>query len=90
MIDQPKDAVALSKQMAKVLPENAVFRSYPENYEALMRETGVLLFIGMFIGLVFLAATGSIIYFKQLTEAYNDVLTYDILKKNRFRSKRNS
>ncbi|EUJ32127.1 ABC transporter permease [Listeria cornellensis] len=81
MIDQPKDAVALSKQMAKVLPENAVFRSYPENYEALMRETGVLLFIGMFIGLVFLAATGSIIYFKQLTEAYNDVLTYDILKK---------
>ncbi|MBC6314325.1 ABC transporter permease [Listeria grandensis] len=81
MVDQPKDAVALSKQMAKVLPKNAVFRSYPENYEALMRGSGVLLFIGMFIGIVFLAATGSIIYFKQLTEAYNDVATYDILKK---------
>lgn len=81
IIDQPKDAIALSKQMAKVLPESAVFRSYPESYEALMRGTGVLLFIGMFIGMVFLAATGSIIYFKQLTEAYNDVATYDILKK---------
>ncbi len=46
-----------------------------------MKGTGVLLFIGMFIGLVFLAATGSIIYFKQLTEAYNDIATYDILKK---------
>ncbi|EUJ46628.1 FtsX-like permease family protein [Paenilisteria rocourtiae] len=81
MIEQPKDALALSKQMSKVLPENAMFRSYPENYDALMRGNGVLLFIGMFIGMVFLAATGSIIYFKQLTEAYNDVATYDILKK---------
>lgn len=81
MVDQPKDAIALSKQIAKVLPKNAAFRSYPENYEALMKGTGVLLFIGMFIGLVFLAATGSIIYFKQLTEAYNDIATYDILKK---------
>lgn len=30
---------------------------------------------------MFLAATGSIIYFKQLTEAYNDIGTFDILKK---------
>ncbi|MBA3925995.1 ABC transporter permease [Listeria rustica] len=81
MVDNPKDAIPLSEQMAKALPENANFISYPTNYENAMSITGVLLFIGMFIGLVFLAATGSIIYFKQLTEAYNDVATYDILKK---------
>ncbi|EUJ23573.1 hypothetical protein PGRAN_07933 [Listeria grandensis FSL F6-0971] len=81
MVDQPKDAVALSEQMSKVLPEDAMFQSFPQSYEVMMSTIGVLLFIGMFIGLVFLAATGSIIYFKQLTEAYNDVATYDILKK---------
>ncbi|MBC1501889.1 ABC transporter permease [Listeria weihenstephanensis] len=81
MVDNPKDAVALGEQMAKVLPEDAGFVSFPQGYEAGMSTIGVLLFIGMFIGLVFLAATGSIIYFKQLTEAYNDVATYDILKK---------
>lgn len=81
MVDNPKDAIPLSEQIEKVLPENANLISYPTNYENAMSITGVLLFIGMFIGLVFLAATGSIIYFKQLTEAYNDVPTYDILKK---------
>ncbi|KGL39051.1 ABC transporter permease [Listeria sp. SHR_NRA_18] len=81
MVDNPKDAIPLSEQIDKALPENANFISYPTNYENAMSISGVLLFIGMFIGLVFLAATGSIIYFKQLTEAYNDVATYDILKK---------
>lgn len=81
MVENPKDAVPLSDKIDKVLPEDALFLSYPTSYEASMSTIGVLLFIGMFIGLVFLAATGSIIYFKQLTEAYNDVATYNILKK---------
>ncbi|MBC2055564.1 ABC transporter permease [Listeria booriae] len=81
MTESPKEGVALGEQMQKILPEDAMFTSYPNGYEVIMSTTGVLLFIGMFIGLVFLAATGSIIYFKQLTEAYNDVPTYDILKK---------
>ena len=39
------------------------------------------LFILGFLGLVFLAATGSIIYFKQLTEANEVKPNYDILRK---------
>lgn len=39
------------------------------------------MFMGGFLGLVFLAATGSIIYFKQLTEANSDKARYMILYK---------
>ncbi|GAB6457548.1 hypothetical protein bcgnr5371_08990 [Bacillus cereus] len=39
------------------------------------------MFSGMFLGLVFLLATGSIIYFKQLTEAYADRERYIVLRK---------
>lgn len=42
---------------------------------------GSLLFIGSFLGLVFLAATGSIIYFKVLTEAEEDKSQYNMLHK---------
>lgn len=80
MTESPKNAVELSEQIQKVLPEAAMFASFPQNYEVLISSMGVLLFIGMFIGLVFLTATGSIIYFKQLTEAYNDTPMYNILK----------
>lgn len=41
----------------------------------------ITLFIFGFLGLVFLAATGSIIYFKQLTEATESKGNYEILRK---------
>ncbi|PGK40281.1 ABC transporter permease [Bacillus anthracis] len=40
-----------------------------------------MMFSGIFLGLVFLLATGSIIYFKQLTEAYADCERYIGLRK---------
>ena len=39
------------------------------------------MFSGIFLGLVFLLATGSIIYFKQLTEAHADRERYIVLRK---------
>ncbi|MBF2482621.1 ABC transporter permease, partial [Listeria seeligeri] len=81
LIKDPKQAQALDKKMRSVIPEDTDFTSYTSTYQQIITVTGVLLFIGMFIGFVFLAATGSIIYFKQLTEAYNDIGTFDILKK---------
>ncbi|EUJ33503.1 ABC transporter permease [Listeria floridensis FSL S10-1187] len=80
-VKNPKTADTLSDRIQEVLPKDTIFQSYPAVYRSMMNTAGVLMFIGMFIGLVFLAATGSIIYFKQLTEAYNDVGTYGILKK---------
>lgn len=76
-----KTAETISERMDKRFPERDSLLSYPAVYRTTMNTSGVLMFIGMFIGLVFLAATGSIIYFKQLTEAYNDRETYAILKK---------
>ncbi|MBC1624763.1 ABC transporter permease [Listeria welshimeri] len=80
-IQNPKQAHDLDKKMQAVVPEDSHLISYTNTYQQIITVTGVLLFIGMFIGFVFLAATGSIIYFKQLTEAYNDIGTFDILKK---------
>ncbi|MDT2264426.1 hypothetical protein P7H12_13755 [Paenibacillus larvae] len=42
---------------------------------------GIMIFVGTFVGLVFLIATGSIIYFKQLSEANADKAKYNILRK---------
>ncbi|MFJ7951960.1 FtsX-like permease family protein [Lysinibacillus sp. NPDC096418] len=57
------------------------FSSVPRSYEDSMASVGSLLFVGSFLGLVFLAATGSIIYFKILTEAEEDQAKYAILNK---------
>jgi putative ABC transport system permease protein len=52
-----------------------------------LEEAGINLFTLGFLGLVFLAATGSIIYFKQLTEAHSDKERYAILRKIGVRKK---
>ncbi|MCY6484153.1 ABC transporter permease [Clostridium aestuarii] len=55
--------------------------SYYSVYKEISTMTGVMLFIGIFLGLVFLICTGSIIFFKQLSEAQEEVSRYDILRK---------
>ncbi|WP_419742472.1 ABC transporter permease [Paraclostridium dentum] len=53
-------------------------------YEALKNEfsiSGLLMFVGAFIGLVFIICTGSIIFFKLLSEGQDEKPRYDILKK---------
>lgn len=42
---------------------------------------GSLLFIGIFLSVLFLIATVLIIYYKQITEGYEDVRRFDIMKK---------
>ncbi|QUG43421.1 FtsX-like permease family protein [Psychrobacillus sp. INOP01] len=71
----------LSKKIAKYLPEEAQFSSAPQDFQTGIESVGSLLFIGSFLGLVFLAATGSIIYFKVLTEAEEDKSQYNMLHK---------
>jgi len=75
------DAKALTKDIDSMLSEEANFSSFYTDYAQGMESTGLLIFMGGFLGLVFLAATGSIIYFKQLTEANLDKERYDILQK---------
>jgi putative ABC transport system permease protein len=42
---------------------------------------GAYVFIGMFLGILFLLASGSIMYYKQIIEAQEEVERYEILKK---------
>lgn len=55
--------------------------SFYTEYRDGLESAGINLFTLGFLGLVFLAATGSIIYFKQLTEAHADKERYAILRK---------
>ncbi|WP_285398664.1 ABC transporter permease [Lysinibacillus sp. fls2-241-R2A-57] len=74
---------AVSKEIYNQLSteQQEDFSSVPQSYEDSLATVGSLLFVGSFLGLVFLAATGSIIYFKILTEAEEDQAKYAILNK---------
>lgn len=57
------------------------FSSVYMDYQESLKNSGAILFVGSFLGLVFLLATGSIIFFKMLTEAEEDKSKYSILYK---------
>ncbi|GBF74934.1 ABC transporter permease [Paenibacillus sp. 598K] len=57
------------------------FSSAVEMYRTSIGGLGAMLFVGSFLGLVFLVATGSMIFFKTLTEAEEDRATYAVLSK---------
>ncbi|MDF2814070.1 MAG: FtsX-like permease family protein [Paenibacillus sp.] len=61
--------------------EQAELTSYYLEYRKRLEAAGLDIFLLGFLGLVFLAATGSIIYFKQLTEAHSDKGRYETLRK---------
>src|SRR5699024_3068639 len=58
------------------------FSSKVSEYYGMLQQSGVLLFVGSFLGIVFLLAMGSIIFFKMMTEAEEDKPLYEILHKS--------
>lgn len=76
------DGLAISRELDSQLTEaQQDFTSQPAAYEEIMSAMGAMLFVGSFLGLVFLTATGSIIYFKIVSEAEADKDKYTILYK---------
>lgn len=69
----------VDKNIESTYPFN--FTSRVENYNNLIRLSGLMLFIGIFLSVVFLLCTGSIILFKQLSNIYDDKERYIMLKK---------
>ena len=69
---------ALSAQLAE---GKEAFSSATDKYYEMIQSNGALLFVGSFLGLVFLVATGSIIFFKMMTEAEEDREKFHILSK---------
>lgn len=64
----------------KIPAQNNVLTFY-DHYMGGIKLLGMMAFIGMFIGLLFLTATGSIIYFKMSMEAGEDKNKYITLRK---------
>ncbi|WP_020620710.1 FtsX-like permease family protein [Paenibacillus daejeonensis] len=73
-----KNQMPLSQQLSATT-EN--FSSATEQYSDTIEASGSLLFVGSFLGLVFLVATGSVIFFKTMTEAEEDKAKYQVLRK---------
>lgn len=73
-----KNQLVLSQELSSKT-EN--FSSAVQDYKDLIESSGVMLFVGSFLGLVFLVATGSIIFFKMMTEAEEDKAKYTVLHK---------
>lgn len=79
-LDNYKKHADLSAQLTSSFATDN-FSSAFRNYQELLQASGALMFVGSFLGLVFLLATGSIIFFKMMTEAEEDKSKYSILYK---------
>lgn len=87
-IENKKSSRAQAEEIRKIIEEEDLneypfgygYQSYYENYSGNLSLTGLIIFIAAFLGLVFLTATGSIIFFKQLSEANDDRGRYRILR----------
>ena len=52
-----------------------------EEYRALLEMMGIIIFVAAFLGLAFLLTTGSILYFKQMSEAEDEAPQFAMLRK---------
>ena len=53
-----------------------------QEYESYYADNGSLLFIGIFLGSLFLMGTAMIIYYKQISEGYEDQKRFEIMQKD--------
>ena len=79
--DEPLTLGELYEKLDSIVPSQQHARSYLENHKILFNIYGAYIFIGLFLGILFLMATGSIIYYKQMMEARDDQARYRILRK---------
>ncbi|MED4534314.1 ABC transporter permease [Metabacillus fastidiosus] len=88
-IENEKDSAPLTLKLWEIIESHVYpaddrllnLYSFSDSYGEAQSVYGLLIFISSFLGLVFLSATGSIIYFKILTEAEEDRKRYTTLKK---------
>ncbi|HCM90347.1 MULTISPECIES: FtsX-like permease family protein [Vagococcus] len=77
--DVLKEPVNKDKQR-EYRTQNRMSIRYPY-YSSLVKSTGLLIYVAVFLGVIFMIATGSIITLKQLSEAEEESDRYDMLRK---------
>ncbi|GFN37017.1 FtsX-like permease family protein [Tepidimicrobium xylanilyticum] len=81
ILDNPENTKDLTFKLAEILPEESGLYTYFMAGVTFYDLVGIVYFLGAFLFLVFVFATGSIIYFKILSESFRDKGKYEILKK---------
>ena len=81
-LDSSEEAkLALSEELLNgISGEGIAVNSRQDNEATLYTMYGGFLFLGVFLGLLFLLATALIIYYKQISEGYEDQRRYQILR----------
>lgn len=85
MFDKPMNSESTVDALNKIVPKrinipNVPNISYIGFYRSNFALYGVYAFIGLFLGILFMLAMGSIMYYKQIIEAQEETTRYDILK----------
>ncbi|MDQ0271266.1 FtsX-like permease family protein [Cytobacillus purgationiresistens] len=78
--DKEELAIASSLYNAKYVSDERLTYDFYTQYKVVLQTTGLLIFIAAFLGLVFLISTGSILYFKQMTEAEQEKQSFKTLR----------
>ena len=73
------EAASALYQQSKYIESN-IHEDYYSTFKDAVQSTGLMIFIAGFLGLVFLISTGSILYFKQMTEAEQEKQSYATLR----------
>ncbi|MDO3675423.1 ABC transporter permease [Paenibacillus ehimensis] len=80
LIPDKKERAKASGLYVKYTKEDRFMPDFHTQYEATLQTFGLLIFISGFLGLVFLISTGSILYFKQMTEAEQEKRSFVTLR----------
>lgn len=73
------DQIKAAKSLAKI--DGVVVDSRAANREDFYAMYGGFLFLGLFLGMIFVMATTLIIYYKQISEGYDDKVRFEIMQK---------
>lgn len=86
-VPDKNERAAASDIYAKYVPKHAYMPDFHKQYKESLQTFGMLIFIAGFLGLAFLISTGSILYFKQMTEAEQEKMSYTTLRQLGFEVK---
>jgi len=79
-VDKAADSGILRNNIAAVLPETTILSDFFSVYQQMIEGRGIFVFISAFVGIIFLFATGTIMFFRQLTEINEEKDNYSILR----------
>lgn len=80
-----KQKIECSKKISAMISDDTAAEKYVEcrqsNREDFFMVYGGMFFLGIFLGIIFLTVTVMIIFYKQISEGYDDKKRYEILEK---------